>query len=167
MILPILTTPNPILTSQSAPISGRTPELEQLVTNMRETMQNAQGLGLAAPQIGQSIALCILEYSDPDQDEQIPFTVLINPRITWKSAQTCLEEEACLSIPGLYGMVRRPKEIRVKAENLAGETINLELGGLFARATQHEIDHLNGILFTSYIPKKQLKTRAVPDYPRL
>lgn len=168
MILPIVTTPNPVLTTPARKITDITPEIHQLVADMRETMHNAQGLGLAAPQVGRSLALCILEFNPEDRPEDaIPFTVLINPRITWKSARTDTDEEACLSIPGVFGDVKRARQIRVKAENLEGKTIEIEADGLFARALQHEIDHLNGILFTSYVPKKKLGQREAPDYPRI
>lgn len=167
MILPIVTAPNPVLTTPAARITEVTPEIRQLVQDMRDTMRNAQGLGLAAPQVNRGIALCILEFNDPDGYDSIPFTVLINPRITWKSARTQTDEEGCLSIPGVAGSVKRPREIRVKAENLEGESIELEARGLFARALQHEIDHLNGILFTSYMPKSKLINRPAPDYPRV
>lgn len=167
MILPIVTHPNPILTTPAAAIAEVTPEIRQLVADMRETMHNAKGLGLAAPQIGKSISLCVLEFEDPDGEETIPFTVLINPRITWHGFRQSVEEEACLSIPGVYGDVKRPTAIRVKAQNLEGEVVHIEATGLFSRALQHEIDHLNGKLFTSYVPKKKLGTRPAPDYPRI
>jgi peptide deformylase len=167
MILPIVTTPNPVLLQPAKRIDAITPEISRLVADMRETMHNAQGLGLAAPQVNKSLALCILEYNDPDELDTIPFTVLINPRITWKSARQESEEEACLSIPGVGGIVKRPREVRVKAEDLDGNTIEIEAKGLFARALQHEIDHLNGVLFTSYVPKSKLLNRETPDYPRV
>jgi peptide deformylase len=134
---------------------------------MRETMHNAKGLGLAAPQINRGISICILEFEDEDGEDTIPFTVLINPRITWRGFRQSIDEEACLSIPGVFGDVKRPSAIRVKAQNLDGETIQLEARGLFARALQHEIDHLQGKLFTSYVTKKNLGTRIAPDYPRI
>ncbi len=167
MILPIVTHPNPILTTPTVAIAEVTPEIRQLVEDMRETMHNAKGLGLAAPQVNKGISLCILEFDDPDNEETIPFTVLINPRITWRGFRQHPDEEACLSIPGVFGNVKRPNAIRVKAMNMEGETISLEATGLFARALQHEIDHLNGILFTSYISKKKLGYRPAPDYPRI
>jgi len=167
MILPIVTTPNPVLTKPAAKITEVTPEIRQLAADMRETMHNAQGLGIAAPQVNQSVALCILEFTDPDGEENIPLTILINPRVTWKSARTETDEEACLSIPFVGGMVKRPREVRVKAEDLDGNVIEIEAKGLFARALQHEIDHLNGILFTKYVPKSKFLERKTPDYPRI
>ncbi|CAN5167810.1 peptide deformylase [soil metagenome] len=171
MILPIVTHPNPILTTPTVAIAEITPEIHQLVADMRETMHNAKGLGLAAPQINRGISLCILEFEDPEGEsergEAFPFTVLINPRITWQGFRQSVDEEACLSIPGVYGDVKRPSAIRVKALNLDGETVQIEARGLFARAIQHEIDHLNGKLFTSYVTKKNLGTRPAPDYPRI
>ena len=166
MILPIVTTPNPVLTTPTEKITDITLDIRTLVDDMFETMHNAQGLGLAAPQINQGIALCVLEYDDPDDIESIPRTVLINPRVTWKSMRSAVEEEACLSIPGVGGLVKRAREIRVKAEDLDGNSIEVKAKGLFARALQHEIDHLNGILFTSYVPKGKLLNRTTPDYPR-
>lgn len=167
MILPILTEPNPLLHQVTAPIQEVTPELEKLVADMRETMHNAQGIGLAAPQIGQSIALCVLEMSDEKGEADIPYTVLLNPRITWKSVRQISLTEACLSILGIEAAVRRPVKVRVKARNLQFEPIEIEADGLFARALQHEIDHLNGILYTSYVSKRQLQEREIVDYPRI
>jgi peptide deformylase len=134
---------------------------------MRETMHNAQGIGLAAPQGGKSVALCIVEMEDEDQDDAIPFLAMANPRITWKGLRQVSMEEGCLSIPGLYGQVRRPQRIRVKYQDLTGAKQELEASGLFARVLQHEIDHLGGILFTSHTNKKKLQTREVKDYPRI
>lgn len=167
MILPIFTAEHPVLHQKTAPIAEITPAIKQLVEDMRETMHNALGVGLAAPQIGQSISLCILEYMDPEADEQFPFMALINPRVTWSGSKEVVMEEACLSIPGIAGNVKRPDRVRVKGLNLAGEPVEIGARGLLARALQHEIDHLNGVLFTSYVPKKQLKDRPTPDYPRI
>lgn len=166
MILPIVTAPSPILTTPTQRLIAVTPEIRQLVADMRETMHNAQGLGLAAPQIGSSLAICVLEFTDPDGEDTIPFQALVNPRVTWKSVRTDTDEEACLSIPGAFGQVKRPRSIRVKAEDLDGNTVHIEADGLYARALQHEIDHLNGILFTKYVPKSKLGHRIAPDYPR-
>jgi peptide deformylase len=167
MILPIYTEEHSILHEKTQPITEVTAEIRQLADYMFETMHNAQGIGLAAPQIGQGIAMCVLEFTDPDGEESFPKVALLNPRVTWSSSTTNKLEEACLSILGVAGMVVRPDRVRVKAMNIEGETIEIEAKGLFGRALQHEIDHLNGILFTSYIPKKQLKKRETPDYPRI
>ena len=169
MILPIYTDEHEVLHTPTQQISNITPEIRQLAVDMRETMHNAVGIGLAAPQVGKSIALCVLEHDDPevDPEDRFPFIALINPRVTWRSTQQRDMEEACLSIPGLAGIVRRPSRVRVKALNLKGETLEIEAKGLYARALQHEIDHLNGIVFTDYLSKKKLHKRETPDYPRV
>jgi len=167
MILPIFTVPHEILTTPTKPVGEISGDIKRLIGDMFETMHNAQGIGLAAPQIGKVISLCILEYIDPEDGVLIPRTVLINPRITWHSKRTCKEEEACLSIPGVLGTIKRPERVRVKALNEYGQPIEIEADDIFARALQHEIDHLNGVLFTSYIPKSQLRQRTTPDYPRV
>lgn len=168
MILPIITEPNPVLHQKTELIPQVTPEIRQLAENMRETMHNAAGIGLAAPQIGQSISLCVLEFPpSKDYDESFPFLALINPRLTWKSLRQDLQVEACLSIPGLEGAVKRALKVRVKAKNLDDETVEIRAEGLLARVLQHEIDHLQGILFTSLVLKKDLIQRKIRNYPRI
>ena len=165
MILPIYTQEHAILHQVAVRVDEITPELKDLVQNMRETMHNANGIGLAAPQVGQSVAICILEYSGDEDEISIPFTCLINPRITWKSSKKVKFIEGCLSIPGVEGNVLRPDRVRVKAKNLDGQEITLEASDLLARILQHEIDHLNGVLFTDYLQKRELISRKTPDYP--
>jgi peptide deformylase len=164
MILPIYTLPQSVLRQKAAKVTNFDDALHALIADMFETMHGAIGIGLAAPQVGVSKAVAVLEYID-DEDVIIPRTVLVNPRVTWSSAQTSTDEEACLSIPGVAGNVKRPREIRVKAENEYGETITIEADGLYARALQHEIDHLNGVLFTDGIPKQKLMQRPIVSYP--
>ncbi len=167
MILPILTVPNPVLTTSAEPVREITDDIRKLAADMRETMHNAHGIGLAAPQVGRSIALCMVELHDEEEGEIIPYTALVNPRITWTGFRKQSDEEGCLSIPGLYGNVSRPIRVRIKAKDLDGKTIQIEASGLMARALQHEIDHLNGVLFTQFVPKTKLREREVPDYPRI
>jgi peptide deformylase len=168
MILPIYVDPNPILRTQASPITETTPELRQLVTDMRETMHKAIGIGLAAPQVGCNVALIVIELLNEEEPENdFPFTALLNPRITWHSKKQWDFSEACLSIPGVEGMVRRPEAVRVKAHGLEGSTIEIEANGLLARVLQHEIDHLHGKLFTDYVAKKKLISRPLVDYPQI
>lgn len=167
MILPIYTDQHEVLHQKTQAIEEISPAIHQLAADMRETMHNAQGVGIAAPQVGQSVALCVLEFTDTEGTESFPYMALINPRVTWSSSTTSKLEEACLSIPGVAGTVTRPDRVRVKALNLENEVVEIEAKGLLARALQHEIDHLNGVLFTSYVPKKQLKHRETPEYPRV
>ena len=167
MILPIYTEPNPILHQTAQPVEVFTPELEQLVANMRETMKNAKGIGLAAPQVGQSIALCVIEMEEDEDGDALPFLAVFNPRITWRSTRQANFVEGCLSLPGIEGTVRRPERIRVKAKDLQGQPIQIEADGLLARVLQHEIDHLSGTLFVSYLQKNKLHQKDIPDYPRI
>ena len=167
MILPIHTDPNPILHHITEQVTVFDDELRQLISDMRETMKNARGVGIAAPQVGKSIALCVIEQRDEDPEYDIPLIVLVNPRITWKSTRKVKMEEGCLSMPGLEGPVQRPDRIRVKAKDENGNPIELEADGYLARVIQHEVDHLNGILFTAYVDKKRLKQHPPLDYPRL
>ena len=168
VILPIYTTPHPILIQPCEPVGEVTAAIRALAADMRETMHNAEGIGLAAPQVGQTIQLCVLELPPNDREsEGFPYMALLNPRITWKSPRSCTMTEGCLSIPGVEGTVNRPEEVRVKAKDLEGNTVEIRAAGLLARALQHEIDHLHGVLFTSYIPKKRLRSRPLVEYPQV
>lgn len=167
MILPIVIEPNKILHQESEQLIEVTPEIFQLIADMKETMKGAQGVGLAAPQVGKNISLIVIGHDDVEEPEySIPFLTLINPRITWKSQRKVSIMEACLSIPNSEGPVLRPDRIRLKSRNERFELVELEVEGYLARIVQHEIDHLHGILFTSYVPKNKLVSRKAPDYPR-
>jgi peptide deformylase len=149
-MLNIITVPNPILTKKTQPVKTIDADLVKLVAEMMATCRQANGIGLAAPQVGKSIRLCIIDLEHAGLK---PFP-LINPVIKKKSWSKVEMEEGCLSIPGIFGMVKRPKKIKVKATNLAGEDLTFDADGLLARVIQHEIDHLDGILFTSKMTKQ-------------
>jgi len=134
--------------------------------DMRETLKGAVGIGLAAPQVGKSVALIVIEI-DEEENGGVPFMPLVNPRVTWKSPRQVEFIEACLSVPGVEANLRRPRKVRVKAQNLDGERIEIDADGLLARVLQHEIDHLHGILYTDLVPKKELKSRPLVQYPQL
>ncbi len=168
MILPVYVAPKSVLRAQAAKITEVTPELRQLVVDMIDTMHNAKGIGLAAPQIGKSIALCVIDLALITDDQTQEPLALINPRITWKSTKRCVYAEGCLSLPGIEADIQRPESVRVKAEDLGGNELTIEADGLLARVLQHEIDHLNGKLFTDYVTRKRdLFERETPDYPRI
>jgi peptide deformylase len=120
-------------------------QLRSLVRDMFETMYHEEGIGLAAPQIGVSSRVIVIDLRREDHEDE-PMA-LVNPRITWTSSETAKQTEGCLSIPGLEEIVERPAKIRVEAHDPAGERIELHADDLLARALQHEIDHLDGILF--------------------
>lgn len=121
----------------------------KLAHDMAETMRLGQGIGLAANQVGVLKRIIIVEADFQDQR----FLVLINPKIIRKSRDKAIDKEGCLSFPGIYLDIKRSKKIKVKAKNIKGEKIIIDADGILARALQHEIDHLNGILFY-----KRLKT---------
>lgn len=143
MELPITTYPSDILRAKNDEIGSemlKTDELQQLVLAMCETMHKKDGIGLAAPQIGKNKRICVINTEDGD-------LVLINPYIIKKSFKKDIDEEGCLSVPGVYGNVKRSKKIRVKALTPQGKEIKFDAEGMFARVIQHEVDHLDGILF--------------------
>jgi peptide deformylase len=108
-------------------------------------MYHAEGIGLAAPQVGVSTRVIVLDLRREDEDDE-PMA-LVNPRLVWKSDETAKQPEGCLSIPTLEEVVERPAQVRVEAHDPEGEPIAIEAGELLARALQHEIDHLDGVLF--------------------
>jgi peptide deformylase len=153
----IVTIPDPVLKRKAKPITKFDKELQTLIDDMIETMREAPGVGLAAPQVNISEQLIVVEYTegddDEDEDENKPpkpkkLYVMINPEITKTSEEKVLGVEGCLSIPGIQGEVERFEAIQVKGMNRFGKPQKLKLNGWMARIFQHEIDHLNGILFT-------------------
>jgi len=152
-LLDIVTLPNKILRNRTKPVKNFDAELQQLIDDMIETMRVAPGVGLAAPQIGQSIRLTVIETLpevDDDGNEiegSRDLYVIANPEIAWTSRKTIDGIEGCLSIPGYLGEVERFESIRVRAQDRHGKKIKLRLNGWTARIFQHEIDHLNGVLY--------------------
>ncbi len=122
-------------------------DLQRLIADMFETMYEAEGIGLAGPQVGVSRRICVVDLAD---DEHPP-VALINPRIVESGRATEKSEEGCLSIPGIAGLVNRPAEVVVEATTPDGTPMRIEADGLMARCLQHEIDHLDGVLFIDRI----------------
>jgi peptide deformylase len=145
----ILTTPDPVLRRKAHKINTFDKDLQNLIDDMIETMRVAPGVGLAAPQVGQSIRLITVEYGD-DEDETIPkkLYVMINPEITHASEEKEIGMEACLSVPNLMGEVERSVAVIVKGLNRFGKPQRIKASSWLARIFQHEIDHLDGILYT-------------------
>jgi peptide deformylase len=136
----IITLENPILRQKAKKVHHFDPSLQKLTDDMFETMQDANGVGLAAPQIGMSIRLFVAEYEDRK-------VVVFNPEII-KAEGEALGTEGCLSIPGYVGdNIRRATKVVIKGQDARGKSIRINAEGWFARIVQHEIDHLNGILF--------------------
>jgi peptide deformylase len=156
MVLPILTVPNSILNRRAKKIGHIDKSIKKLINDMIETLREKGGIGLAAPQMGKLIRLIVIESKGKKNHKGrkrsiIPVTVLINPEIVKKSDKKETEEEVCLSLPNIWGEVPRYNEVIVKGRNKNGQNIKIKAKGLFARVLQHEIDHLNGILFTQRV----------------
>jgi peptide deformylase len=150
-IRPLVIIPDSKLRLVSEPVKEITSEIRQLADDMLETMYDAPGVGLAAIQIGVPVRLVTMDVSK-SEDERQPL-VLINPEIVWASEEKRVYEEGCLSIPEYYEEVERPDRVRFRYMDLQGETIEQDADGLLATCVQHEIDHLNGVLFIDYLSK--------------
>ncbi len=147
----ILIEPDPILRKKSDPLEKVDDELRKLLDDMIETMYEAPGIGLAAVQIGILKRLVVIDTSKKDEKKNPIF--LINPEITYKSTNTSLYEEGCLSLPGHFAEIERPAECHLNYIDYFGKEKKLEAKGLLATCIQHEVDHLNGILFIDYLSK--------------
>ena len=141
---------DPILRAETTPVATITDDIRRLVRDMFETMHAAKGIGLAAPQVGRSERLAVV---DVDQNP----IVIINPEVLLAEGKA-KAEEGCLSIPDIYGDVERPAKVRVRALDIEGREFEVDADELFARCLQHEIDHLHGKLFIDYL--SVLKRRA-------
>jgi peptide deformylase len=156
MSRPVLHEPNDQLRIKSEPISAdriATPEMKLLIAELKETMAKENGVGIAAPQIGVHDRVIIAETDGKP-------VAYINPEITERSFRMIDSEEGCLSVPGCWGIVKRHRSVSVKATTETGETISLKAQGLLATIFQHEIDHLDGILFIDRAEKVE-KARAL------
>ena len=139
---------DPVLREEADDVTVFDDELRPLVRDMYETMYHADGIGLAAPQIGISKRILVVDLRRADEEGgEAPKIALVNPTITWSSDETYRQSEGCLSIPGLEEVVERPFAVRVEGRDVNGNEVTVEADDLFGRALQHEIDHLDGILF--------------------
>jgi peptide deformylase len=150
-IRPLVILPDSRLRLVSEPVGPITDEIRHLAKDMLETMYDAPGVGLAAIQIGVPKRLITMDVSK-SEDERNPM-VLIDPEITWTSEEVRVYEEGCLSIPEYYEEVERPDRIRFRYTDLDGKVVERDADGLMATCVQHEIDHLNGVLFIDHISK--------------
>jgi peptide deformylase len=175
MKLKIVQAGDPVLRKKSRQLTKEeitSPQIQQLIDLMRNTMREAPGVGLAAPQIGQSIQLAVIEdratyISDLSADEleerqraAIPFHVIINPRLSIVGNSTAQFFEGCLSVEGYQAVVDRALNVRVECSNERGEAVTINAQGWYARILQHEIDHLNGTLYVD-----RMKTRTLTTVP--
>jgi len=151
----IVTPPNPTLRRKAARVRAVTPTIQTLADDMVETMRVAPGVGLAAPQVDISQRVIVVEYAESSEEPDAPETspklyIVINPEIVRRSRETVLGTEGCLSLPGLMGEVERHEWVSVKGLDRYGNPFKKKLRGWLARIFQHEIDHLDGILFIDH-----------------
>jgi len=152
----IITLPDPVLRRKARPVTNFDKDLQILIDDMIDTMRDAPGVGLAAPQVGISERVIVVEYAEPEEVEEgeapkevePKLYVMVNPEIVKASPETVTGVEGCLSIPMLVGEVERAQEVRIKGLNRRGQPMKLKVDGWLARIFQHEIDHINGVVFT-------------------
>ena len=146
----IVTVPDEVLRRKARKVTVFDANLQKLIDDMVETMREAPGVGLAAPQVGISERLIVVEYAEDDEEEDAPkkLFVVANPEIVKASPETEKGIEGCLSIPGLVGEVERSLQVVIRGQNRRGQSVRIKAKGWLARIFQHEIDHLEGVLFT-------------------
>lgn len=144
----IVTVPAKILRTKARPVTDFGPELQSLIDDMVDTMREAPGVGLAAPQVDVPLRVIVVEFGDEEDEEAPPrlYTV-VNPEISRPSREQVVGNEGCLSIPSIIGEVERPATVTVKGLNRHGQPMKIKANGWLARIFQHEVDHLNGVLF--------------------
>ncbi|HZU51215.1 MAG TPA: peptide deformylase [Sphingomicrobium sp.] len=155
----IYETPDPVLRQISKPVETFDDALRALIADMFETMYDAPGIGLAAVQVGEPIRLLVIDLQEPEDAENPESAVIkqprvfINPEVLWHSDNEVPYTEGCLSVPEQYAEVMRPDKIRARWQNEHGETFEEEIEGLLAVCLQHEMDHLNGVLFIDHLSR--------------
>jgi peptide deformylase len=164
----IVTLPQVILRHKAHKVTDFGPEFQALVDDMVETMREAPGVGLAAPQVGESIRLIVVEFGDEeDEDAPAKLYAMVNPEITRRSDETLLGTEGCLSIPGIQGEVERAATVTVMGLNRRGRPMTVKAKGWLARIFQHEIDHLDGVLFVDRAQKlwqaEEAQGQVIPE----
>ena len=150
-VRPLIILPDPKLKLRSLPVGPVTDEVRALAADMLDTMYDAPGIGLAAIQVGVAKRLVIVDLAKKDEPRQP--VVLVDPEITWSSDEVRVHEEGCLSIPEYYEEVERPERIRYRYRTLEGESIEAEADGMMATCLQHELDHLDGVLFIDHLSR--------------
>ena len=157
----ILTVPDPRLKTVSKPVAAVDDALRALMDEMLETMYDAPGIGLAAIQIGEPVRVIVMDIAQREDDAATREPrYFVNPEIIWRSEETLPYEEGCLSIPDIYDEVERPARVKLRYLNYQGETVEEDAEGVFAVCIQHEMDHLEGVLFIDHLSRLK-RERAV------
>lgn len=175
-VMPIFVAPHQVLKTPADKVESVSDDIRDLIANMIDTMYAARGIGLAAPQIGVLKRVVVMDVDQQDEnteDDSAPITrgevrVFINPEVVWSSEEENVYTEGCLSIPGQYADVTRPKQVRVSYMDEHGKAQEIEADGLLATCLQHEIDHINGVLFTDHLSalKRDMLMRKLKKYTR-
>ena len=162
----ILVVPNPVLKQVSQPVERVDDDLRALMDDMLETMYAAPGIGLAAIQIGVPKQVIVMDLARPEEDKQPRY--FVNPEILWRSEETAPYEEGCLSVPEIYDEVDRPARVKLRYLNYQGEQVEEDADGLFAVCIQHEMDHLEGVLFIDHLSrlKREQAIKKVKKFVR-
>jgi len=147
----ILVVPHPVLKQVSQPVAAVDDDLRALMDDMLETMYEAPGIGLAAIQVGVAKRVIVMDLARPEEDKQPRY--FVNPEIVWASEETAPYEEGCLSVPEIYDEVERPAHVKIRYLNYHGEQIEEAAEGLYAVCIQHEMDHLDGVLFIDHLSR--------------
>ena len=154
----ILTVPDPVLKQVSKPVQGVDDALRALMDDMLETMYAAPGIGLAAVQVGEPVRVIVMDLAREGEEPQPRH--FVNPEILWRSEEMAVHEEGCLSVPEIYDEVERHARVRIRYLDYHGEHIEEDAEGLFAVCIQHEMDHLEGVLFIDHLSRLK-RERAV------
>jgi peptide deformylase len=165
VLRPIVRFPDSVLQRRAAPVTAFDASLDRLIDDMIDTMYAAPGIGLAAPQVGESLRLCVIDLSIGRKGGEV--LILINPEFVEREGMQ-LEDEGCLSVPGFSATVARPSRAVVRALDRTGQERTIDATGLLARALQHEIDHLDGLLFLDRLRglKRDMITRRIRKLQR-
>jgi peptide deformylase len=168
-ILTVLTVPNPRLHIKAQPVEAVDDEVRRLMDDMLETMYVNDGMGLAAPQVGVSKRVIVIDLNAGEEGVAPAVMKIVNPEIVWASPETHREDEACISVPYIYGPVVRPSRAKIRYLDEHNKSIEIEVDGLMARCLQHEMDHLDGILWIDHFSrlKKDVFLRKVAKARRL
>ncbi len=150
-VLEVMTYGAPVLRKEAEEVTEVNDEIKLLIKDLEDTLAQQDGIGLAAPQVGVPKKLCFIDLTKAKGERKI---VLLNPKIIYQSHEETIYEEGCLSVPGVWGNVSRPKTVKVKGILPSGKSLIIEADDMFARVLQHEMDHLEGKLFIDYISKE-------------
>ena len=161
-VLPLRFAPDPVLRQKAKRVSNIDTSIERLIDDMLETLPAVSGLGLAAPQVGVPLRVAVIQMPAEEEGEEGEEVILINPEIVKKAGER-LVDEGCLSIPGYRGEIKRSVSVTVKGRNRQGKEFRLKATELLAQALEHEIDHLNGILYVDYLESPDKLFRIEPQ----